>query len=96
MVIPIGKGAIAGSYIQSGKVVRNSMLRVRRKQTIVYEGRLDSLKRFKEDVREVASGFECGIGVDKFHDWQEGDVLEVYHYVLKRRTLASATASSRR
>jgi translation initiation factor IF-2 len=64
-------------------------VRVRRRGEVVYEGRLDSLKRFKDDVREVAAGFECGIGIDKFQSWQEGDIIEVYQMVTKRRTLAS-------
>ncbi|MEM6447985.1 MAG: translation initiation factor IF-2 [Cyanobacteria bacterium P01_D01_bin.123] len=87
-VIAIGKGAIAGCYVQSGKVVRNAFVRVRRNGEVEHEGRIDSLKRFKEDVREVASGFECGINIDKFHEWEEGDVMEVYQMVSKRRTLA--------
>jgi len=89
MVIPIGRGAVAGSYVLSGKVQRNALVRVRRRGEVVYEGRLDSLKRFKDDVREVAAGFECGIGIDKFQSWQEGDIIEVYQMVTKRRTLAS-------
>lgn len=90
MVIPIGRGAIAGSYVLSGKVQRNALVRVRRKGEVIHEGRLDSLKRFKDDVREVASGFECGIGVDKFQSWQEGDIIDVYLMVSKRRTLTPA------
>ncbi|MFS8854288.1 translation initiation factor IF-2 [Synechococcus sp. H55.2] len=90
MVIPISRGAVAGSYVLSGKVQRNALVRVRRKGEVVYQGRLDSLKRFKDDVREVAAGFECGIGIEKFHAWQEGDIIEVYQMVTKRRTLAPA------
>ncbi|MEN9260109.1 MAG: translation initiation factor IF-2 [Thermostichus sp. HHBFW_bins_43] len=90
MVIPIGRGAIAGSYVLSGKVQRNALVRVRRKGEVIHEGRLDSLKRFKDDVREVASGFECGIGIDKFQAWQEGDIIEVYQMISKRRTLTPA------
>ncbi len=90
MVIPIGRGAIAGSYVLSGKVQRNALVRVRRKGEVIHEGRLDSLKRFKDDVREVASGFECGISVDKFQSWQEGDIIDVYLMVSKRRTLTPA------
>jgi translation initiation factor IF-2 len=90
MVIPIGRGAVAGSYVLSGKVQRNALVRVRRRGEVVYEGRLDSLKRFKDDVREVAAGFECGIGIDKFQSWQEGDIIEVYQMVTKRRTLTPA------
>ncbi|MEN9222261.1 MAG: translation initiation factor IF-2 [Thermostichus sp. BF3_bins_97] len=90
MVIPIGRGAIAGSYVLSGKVQRNALVRVRRKGEVIHEGRLDSLKRFKDDVREVASGFECGISVDKFQSWQEGDIIDVYQMISKRRTLTPA------
>ncbi|MEB3224904.1 MAG: translation initiation factor IF-2 [Synechococcus sp.] len=90
-VFPVGRGSVAGCYVQSGKVVRNRMIRVRRGNQIVYDGSLDSLKRMKEDVREVNSGYECGIGVDKFSTWQEGDIIEAYEMVFKRRTLAGRT-----
>lgn len=69
-------------------MVRNRNLRVIRNGQEVYKGTLDSLRRFKDDVKEVAAGFECGIGVDKFHQWQVGDIIEVYEMVLKRRTLS--------
>jgi translation initiation factor IF-2 len=62
-------------------------VRVRRGGKVVYEGTLDSLKRMKEDVREVNAGYECGIGVDKFNDWVESDIIEAYQMVTKRRTL---------
>ncbi|MGB2926724.1 MAG: translation initiation factor IF-2 [Limnothrix sp.] len=88
VVFPVGRGSVAGCYVQSGKVVRNRMIRVRRGDTIVYNGQLDSLKRVKEDVREVSSGFECGIGVDRFSTWKEGDLIEAYEMVFKRRILA--------
>jgi translation initiation factor IF-2 len=86
-VFPVGRGAVAGCYVQSGKLVRNCKVRVRRSGKLVYEGVLDSLKRMKEDVREVNSGYECGINIDKFHDWVEGDVIEAFQMVTKRRTL---------
>ncbi|MBK1988872.1 translation initiation factor IF-2 [Sphaerospermopsis aphanizomenoides BCCUSP55] len=86
-VFPVGRGAVAGCYVQSGKLVRNCKLRVRRNSKVIYEGVLDSLKRMKEDVREVNAGYECGIGIDKFHDWAEGDIIESYQMVTKRRTL---------
>lgn len=86
-VFPVGRGAVAGCYVQSGKLVRNCKLRVRRSSKVIYEGVLDSLKRMKEDAREVNAGYECGIGVDKFHDWAEGDIIEAYQMVTKRRTL---------
>lgn len=71
-------GKIAGCYVQSGSIQRNALVRVRRDGEIVHRGAITSLKRFKEDVREVQSGFECGIGVGDFDDIREGDVLEVY------------------
>jgi translation initiation factor IF-2 len=86
-VFPVGKGAVAGCYVQSGKLLRNCKLRVRRGNKVIYEGVLDSLKRMKEDAREVNAGYECGVGVDKFHDWAEGDIIEAYQMVTKRRTL---------
>ncbi|MGJ5674740.1 MAG: translation initiation factor IF-2 [Nostochopsis sp.] len=89
-VFPVGRGAVAGCYVQSGKLLRNCKLRVRRGSKVVYEGILDSLKRMKEDTREVNTGFECGIGVDKYSDWAEGDIIEAYQMVTKRRTLSAA------
>ncbi|MBW4560224.1 MAG: translation initiation factor IF-2 [Mojavia pulchra JT2-VF2] len=86
-VFPVGRGAVAGCYVQSGKLIRNCKVRVRRSGKVVYEGVLDSLKRMKEDVREVNAGYECGIGVNKFNDWVEGDIIEAYQMVTKRRTL---------
>ena len=87
-VFPVRKGAVAGCYVLSGKVTRNCKIRVIRSGSQVYEGNLDSLKRMRDDVKEVASGFECGIGVDKFSNWQEGDRIEAFKMVTKRRTLA--------
>lgn len=87
-VFPVGRGAVAGCYVLSGKVVRNCKMRVRRNSKVIYEGTLDSLKRMKEDVREVNAGYECGIGVDKFNDWVESDQIEAFQMVTKRRTLS--------
>ncbi|MEM8614297.1 MAG: translation initiation factor IF-2 [Cyanobacteria bacterium P01_H01_bin.105] len=87
-VFPVRKGSVAGCYVLSGKVTRNCRIRVMRGGSQVYEGNLDSLKRMRDDVKEVASGFECGIGVDKFNSWQEGDRIEAFKMVTKRRTLA--------
>jgi translation initiation factor IF-2 len=88
-VFPVGRGAVAGCYVKSGKIVRNCKIRVRRGNKTVYEGELNSLKRMKEDVKEVNTGFECGVGASKFSDWQEGDIIEAYELVFKRRTLSS-------
>ena len=81
-------GIIAGSSVKSGKVVRNSMLRVKREDEMIHEGVLTSLKRFKDDVNEVKEGFECGIGVQGFTDFIEGDIIEVYEIKEIKRTLS--------
>jgi translation initiation factor IF-2 len=87
-VFPVGRGSVAGCYVLSGKLVRNRFIRVRRKGEVVHEGNLDSLKRMKEDTREVNAGYECGVGLPKFNTWQEGDQIEAYEMVTKRRTLS--------
>ena len=71
-------GAIAGSYVLDGKIVRGCRLRLLRDSRVVYEGKISSLRRFKDDVREVASGFECGIGLENFNDLKMGDHFEAY------------------
>ena len=71
-------GTIAGSYIQDGKITRASLIRVLRAGVVVFEDKISSLRRFKDDVREVASGYECGIGLERFSDLKEGDILEAY------------------
>jgi translation initiation factor IF-2 len=72
-------GTIAGSHVLDGKVERNALVRVKRKDKVIYEGKIGSLKRFKDDVKEVQAGYECGVGLDKFNELQAGDILEVYH-----------------
>ena len=71
-------GKIAGSYVLDGKVTRNAQIRVVRDGIVVAEDEIASLRRFKDDVKEVASGFECGIGLSKFNDIKEGDILEAF------------------
>ncbi|MDJ0765034.1 MAG: translation initiation factor IF-2 [Myxococcota bacterium] len=71
-------GTIAGSYVSEGKVIRNARARLIRDSVAIWEGRLGSLRRFKDDVKEVASGFECGISLDGYNDVKIGDVIEVY------------------
>ena len=71
-------GTIAGAYVQDGKVQRNAQVRVVRDGVVVHEGQIASLRRFKDDVREVAAGYECGIGIENFNDIHEGDVIEAY------------------
>lgn len=78
-VFKIGrKGNVAGSFILDGQITRNSMAKVIRNSKELHTGKLSSLKRFTEDVREVATGFECGIGVDGFDDFKEGDIIEAF------------------
>ncbi|MCL2159135.1 MAG: translation initiation factor IF-2, partial [Oscillospiraceae bacterium] len=71
-------GTIAGSYVQDGKIARNSQIRVVRDGIVIFEDKIASLRRFKDDVREVAQGFECGIGLEKFNDIRELDILESF------------------
>ncbi|MDE2572347.1 MAG: translation initiation factor IF-2 [bacterium] len=81
-------GTIVGCYVQSGKIVRNAKVRVLRDSVVVFDGQLESLRRFKDDVREVAEGFECGIQVAKFQDLKQGDVIEAYTTETVAATLA--------
>ncbi len=71
-------GTIAGSYVQDGKISRNAMVRVVRDGIVIYEDKIASLKRFKDDAKEVLQSFECGIGLEKFNDIKIGDILEAY------------------
>ncbi len=71
-------GTIAGSYIQDGKITRQSQIRIVRDGIVIFEDKISSLRRFKDDVREVASGYECGVGLEKFNDIKEGDILEAF------------------
>lgn len=71
-------GMIAGSYVLDGKITRNSQIRVVRDGIVIFEDAIASLKRFKEDAKEVASGYECGVGLEKFNDIKEGDILEAF------------------
>jgi len=73
-----GVGTIAGSYVLDGKVVRNSEVRIVREGIVVFQGKLASLKRFKDDAKEVAQGYECGLSIEKFNDLKEGDIVESY------------------
>ncbi|AMX84000.1 translation initiation factor IF-2 [Geobacillus subterraneus] len=71
-------GTIAGCYVTDGKITRDSKVRLIRQGIVVYEGEIDSLKRYKDDVREVAQGYECGVTIKNFNDIKEGDVIEAY------------------
>nr|WP_058485341.1 translation initiation factor IF-2 [Defluviitalea phaphyphila] len=73
-----GVGTIGGAYVQDGKLIRNAKVRIIRNGIVVYEGQLSSLKRFKDDVKEVNSGYECGLSFEKFNDIKEGDIVEAF------------------
>ena len=81
------RGVVAGCYVTHGNVTRNSLARLVRDGAIVYTGRVGSLRRFKDDVRDVAEGFECGIGLENYQDVHEGDVIETYEVREVARTL---------
>lgn len=80
-------GVIAGSYVTEGRIVRNAQARVLRDNIVVHESKVSSLRRFKDDVREVAAGFECGIGIENFNDIKHGDVIEVFGFEEIKRVL---------
>jgi translation initiation factor IF-2 len=71
-------GTIAGSYILDGKITRAAQIRVVRDGIVIFEDKISSLRRFKDDVKEVNEGYECGVGLEKFNDIKEGDVLEAF------------------
>ena len=76
-VFDLSSGFVAGCYVDEGKLVRNYEVRILRAGQILYKGKISGLKRFKDDVKEVKEGFECGISFAKFNDIQEGDIIEV-------------------
>lgn len=88
-IFNIGKSAVAGCYISNGKLQRNCKVRVKRAEQIVFEGDLDSLRRNRDVVKDVSSGFECGVGCDRFANWKEGDIIEGYKLVTQRRKLST-------
>jgi translation initiation factor IF-2 len=73
-----GVGTIAGCYVTNGKITRQASVRLLRDSIIIHEGEISSLKRFKDDVREVANGYECGIGIEKYNDIKDGDIIEAF------------------
>ena len=74
-------GVVAGSYVTGGEIVRNAKARLVRGGVVIYEGKIDSLRRFKDDARTVAAGFECGIGLENYQDIKEGDIIEAFEMV---------------
>ncbi|HBV99639.1 MAG TPA: translation initiation factor IF-2, partial [Bacteroidetes bacterium] len=84
-------GTIAGCYVTDGKIERNNPVRIIRDGIVVYTGEIDSLKRFKDDVKEVANGYECGISIVNFNDLKVGDQIESYAITEEKRTLEPAS-----
>ena len=80
-------GKIAGCYATNGTITRGSKVRFLREGTIIWKGEISSLRRFKDDVREVQAGFECGIGVDEFSKFKEGDIIVCYEIQSIKRKL---------
>ena len=77
-VISIPKAVVAGSYVLEGKITNSSQVRLIRDGVVVHEGKIDALRRFKDDVKEVATGYECGLSIEKFRDIKEGDIIEAF------------------
>ena len=73
-----GVGVVGGAYVTEGKVVLNAQIRLVRDGIVIHEGKIASLKRFKDDAREVAQGYECGIGIENYNDIKEGDIIECF------------------
>jgi translation initiation factor IF-2 len=84
---PLAKGFVAGCLVTEGKITRNASARVRRKKEIVFEGKVSTLKRFKDDANEVRAGLECGIKIGDFNGYEIGDVLECYEIQKVRASL---------
>jgi len=89
-----GQGVIAGCFVTDGKIVRGGKARLLRDHVVVHDGRIASLRRFKEDVREVAGGYECGIGLEAYQDLKVGDIIEGYEVEEVARRLAPAQPRS--
>ena len=80
-------GTVAGCYVLDGKLSRNNKIRLIRDGIVIYTGELGSLKRFKDDVKEVARGYECGLNIDRFNDLKVGDNIESFEEVEVKQTL---------
>ena len=86
-----GGGSVAGCFVSDGKILRNASARLVRDHVVVYNGKVASLRRFKEDAREVASGYECGVGLENYQDVKVGDIIEVYEMEQVARRLSSGS-----
>jgi len=77
-VMKFSKALVAGSYVLEGKLTNSSSIRIIRDNIVIFEGQIESLRRFKDDVKEVAFGYECGVTIENFKDFREGDIVEAY------------------
>jgi len=87
-------GKVAGCYVTDGKITRDSRVKVIRRNEVIYDGKVDTLRRFKDDVREVAEGYECGVSLDGFDEIEAGDVIQPYEIVTVKRTLEQSAEAS--
>jgi len=81
-------GTVAGCYVLEGKITRNSKIRLIRDGIVIQEGEIGSLRRFKDDVREVDSGYECGLNMSNYNDVKVGDIIEAYKFIETKKKLA--------
>ncbi len=79
-------GSVAGSYVAKGVIKRNCQIRLVRDEVVIFTGKISSLKRFKDDAKEVQNGYECGIGLENFHELAAGDMIEAYEIEEIERT----------
>ena len=86
-MFPVGETMVAGCLVNDGRLVRDGLARVLRKRKEVFNGKISMLKRFKDDVSEVRTGYECGVQIAEFSSFEEGDVIEVYEGEKKRASL---------
>ena len=93
-VMKFSKALVAGSYVLEGKIVNNSKIRIIRDNIEVFDGEIDSLRRFKDDVKEVAAGYECGISIVDYRDFREGDIIEAYTMEEIETTIAEANKAA--
>ena len=95
MIIPVSRhGKIAGCYVLDGKIIRSAKVRLKRNNKELFAGSIGSLKRFKDDVKEVGAGYECGIGLEGFANIEEGDILECFELKEVKAKLSEALSSS--
>lgn len=86
-VFPLAKGFVAGCLVTEGKIIRNASARIHRGKESVYEGKVNTLKRFKDDANEIRAGLECGIQIDDFNGYEKGDVIEIFEIQEVRASL---------